>query len=129
MSENNYLVRVVGKVGEEVSGDIVHWPIEEQFGDSISIKIGLVTNTPGDHIGIAALHITVMGDGFFLINRSHVGGDSEFIASGKLDNLEGMQHYGEQYAAIQRALWIDRQKREPATDQPQPGDAEPEGAE
>jgi len=104
------LVRVTGKVNEDVHGEPVSWDIGDHFGDAAMVQISLVTNTPGDLIGIASLRITLMGDGFYLISRTRVGGDSEFIASGKIDALEGAQHYGREYAMIHRALWKERQK-------------------
>jgi len=108
LSHNDCLVRVAGRVNEDVRGDLVGWDIGEQIGDSTSLQISLVTNTPGDLISIATLRVIVMGDGFYLVTRTTVGGDSEFLASGKLDAVAGAQHYGREYAMIQRALWRER---------------------
>ena len=111
LSRNDCLVEVSGKVYEDVHGEPVGWNVESQLGDSATVTMRLVTNTPGDLIGIASLRIIVMGDGFYLVSRTTVGGDSQFIASGKLDAIDGVQHYGREYAALQRAIWLDRQLR------------------
>jgi hypothetical protein len=98
---NDCLVRLTGRWSEgEMRGEI-----DDHYADAVSINLALVTNTPGDHIPLASIWVTVFGDGFFLVSRTRVGGDSEYLASGSIDALEGTRHYGSSYRALHHALW------------------------
>jgi hypothetical protein len=95
-NRHDCLVRFRGRWSEdEFSGNM-----EEHYADSVSITVSCVTNTPGDPVSLGSLHVTMIGDGFYLISRTRVGGGSELLASGKIDDPRGCERYGDHYVKM-----------------------------
>lgn len=104
---NNHHDTLVQFHGRWREGDL--WGLmDEHLADCISVRLSIVTNTPDDFIGLASLTISVMGDGFFLISRSRVGGGSQYIASGQLERWQGTEQYTDAYARLHGVSGADR---------------------
>ena len=107
---SDYLVKLASRVSEDIKGGPVTWDQEPHYGDRISVKLALVTNTPDDEIGVATLHISVMGDGTFLISRTAIGSWSAFVASGNLLSTEGMGNQADAHVRMHAALAGSREQ-------------------
>jgi hypothetical protein len=100
----DYLVKLAGKVSEDLDHGPVGWVLDDHYGDRIGVKLGLVVANPGDdEISVATLHITVMADGTFLVSRTAIGSWSLFVASGNLLSTDGMGQQADAHVRMHSA--------------------------